>query len=254
MRQSCRPTHHRLVLKCYPKSQKNGADVVDPIPSELGKLLYYTSSRRRKLPKVAAFLEKRTASDIRHGRNRYACEPPAPSQSHCLRVNLAKGTNVASRHRDIQITLQVLKALIDKSPQDLPQFANSVLNILDTALSLGDLAVAADSVATFDSFCQQHDRPSLAAAQQYLPRFRDVVEKYVNFSRVPIRVDKEANGTLSALQWRAIGLQAIWSLSSSGIIGLEATGQLATAVAAILDNLRAVDGDCIYNLQRRVQT
>lgn len=63
VRQSCRPKHQVLVLKCYPKYQK-GAQDVKPNSSELSYLLYYASTRRSKLTKVGAFLEKRAARDV----------------------------------------------------------------------------------------------------------------------------------------------------------------------------------------------
>jgi len=52
-----------LVLKCYPKYQKTVQEV-KPNSSELSYLLYYATTRRGKLPKVGAFLEKKTASDV----------------------------------------------------------------------------------------------------------------------------------------------------------------------------------------------
>ena len=61
--QKCRPKHQVLVLKCYPKFQKNVQEV-KASSSELSYLLYYASSRRSKLQKVGAFLEKKTASDV----------------------------------------------------------------------------------------------------------------------------------------------------------------------------------------------
>jgi protein EFR3 len=63
VRQKCRPKHQVLVLKCYPKFQKNVQEV-KPNSSELSYLLYYASTRRSKLQKVGSFLEKRTASDV----------------------------------------------------------------------------------------------------------------------------------------------------------------------------------------------
>jgi hypothetical protein len=70
VRQSCRPKHQILILKCYPKFQKNAVDV-KPNSSELSYLLYYASTRRSKVQKVGAFLEKRTASDVWKGRIGY---------------------------------------------------------------------------------------------------------------------------------------------------------------------------------------
>lgn len=64
VRQQIRPRHQVLVLKCYPKFQKNVQEV-KPNSSELSYLLYYASTRRSKLQKVGTFLEKRTAIDVR---------------------------------------------------------------------------------------------------------------------------------------------------------------------------------------------
>ena len=61
--QKCRPKHQVLVLKCYPKYQKNVQEV-KPNSSELSYLLYYASTRRSKLQKVGAYLEKKTANDV----------------------------------------------------------------------------------------------------------------------------------------------------------------------------------------------
>jgi hypothetical protein len=52
-----------LVLKCYPKTTKGAVDVV-PNSSELSYLLFYASSRRSKIQKIGAFLEKKTANDV----------------------------------------------------------------------------------------------------------------------------------------------------------------------------------------------
>ena len=70
VRQSIRPKHQVLILKCFPKYQKNVIDV-KPNSSELSYLLYYASTRRSKLQKVGAFLEKRTVSDV--SKNKTGC-------------------------------------------------------------------------------------------------------------------------------------------------------------------------------------
>ena len=61
--QKLRPKHQVLILRCYPKYQK-GAQEIKPNLSELSYLLYYASTRRSKLIKVGAFLEKKTANDV----------------------------------------------------------------------------------------------------------------------------------------------------------------------------------------------
>ena len=66
----CRPKHQVLVLKCYPRTTKGAVDV-KPNSSELSYLLFYAQSRRSKIHKVGAFLEKKTASDVYHMRIGY---------------------------------------------------------------------------------------------------------------------------------------------------------------------------------------
>lgn len=63
IREKCRPKHQVLILKCYPRTTKGAVDV-KPNSSELSYLLYYATTRRSKVQKVGAFLEKKTASDV----------------------------------------------------------------------------------------------------------------------------------------------------------------------------------------------
>ena len=70
VRQTCRPKHQVLVLKCYPRYQKNVADV-KPNSSELSYLLYYASTRRSKVSKVCSFLEKKARNDVAKPRPGY---------------------------------------------------------------------------------------------------------------------------------------------------------------------------------------
>lgn len=70
VRQSIRPKHQVLILKCYPRYQKNVTEV-KPNSSELSYLLYYASTRRSKLQKVGSFLEKKTTGDVYKARLGY---------------------------------------------------------------------------------------------------------------------------------------------------------------------------------------
>ncbi len=86
MRRSMRPKHQVLVLRCYPRFQKNVPEV-KPNGSELSYLLYYASTRRSKVQKVGAFLEKRALRDVSKHRTGYVGELCAaarrpPSQPH----------------------------------------------------------------------------------------------------------------------------------------------------------------------------
>ena len=71
VRQKFRPQHQVLVLKCYPRFQKNVQEV-KPNSSELSYLLYYATARRSKLQKVGLYVEKKTVIDVRKQRLGYA--------------------------------------------------------------------------------------------------------------------------------------------------------------------------------------
>lgn len=67
------------MLKCYPRTTKGAVDV-KPNSSELSYLLYYATSRRTKIQKIGAFLEKKTASDVWRMRIGYvALQLPSPA-------------------------------------------------------------------------------------------------------------------------------------------------------------------------------
>ncbi len=68
-----RPKHQVLVLKCYPRTTKGAVDV-KPNSSELSYLLFYATSRRSKIQKIGAFLEKKTSSDVWRMRIGYVLE------------------------------------------------------------------------------------------------------------------------------------------------------------------------------------
>ncbi|MDI1492081.1 MAG: plasma membrane localization protein [Ramalina farinacea] len=152
VRQRCRPKHQVLILKCYPRFQKNVQEV-KPNPSELSYLLYYTSSRRSKLQKVGAFLERKAATDI-----------------------------AKSRLGNTQVTLQILKALIEKLPRDLPLYAIYLLRIIGSVLRSKDLPIVEESIPLFETFCQHYDVATLAADQELIGQYEDIVRTYASYT------------------------------------------------------------------------
>ncbi|PYI07929.1 hypothetical protein BO78DRAFT_82114 [Aspergillus sclerotiicarbonarius CBS 121057] len=223
VRQSCRPKHQVLVLKCYPQYQK-GIPEVKPNPSELSYLLYYASTRRSKLTKVGAFLEKRAARDV-------------------WRRKIG----------NVQVTLQILTALIEKVPRDLPIYARSVLTVIETVLRSRDITIVEDSIATFETFCRHQDMAALSAEQDFATQYREVVRTYASFAEVdPIQLDPAASGPL-AIRWRNAGLRAIKGVVSSEA-GLAADGgdSLRMILPVILENLCKGDEDVLAYLENQL--
>ncbi|KAL8951054.1 MAG: hypothetical protein Q9222_002947 [Ikaeria aurantiellina] len=227
VRQSCRPKHQILILKCYPRYQKNVTEV-KPNSSELSYLLYYASTRRSKLQKVGSFLEKKTASDVHKG-----------------------------RIGNVQVTLRILKALIEKLPRDLPLYARYVLQILRTILRAKDISLAEDSIALFETFCQHHDVAALAADQEQVVYYEDVVRSYAGFASQHSSSQANGNRGLSApmtLRWRAVALSAIRSITASEAVGADGGTQMNIILPVILQTLRPDDEDFFWILQQRAYT
>lgn len=221
-RQACRPKHQVLVLKCYPKSNKNNADV-RANSSELSYLLYYASTRRSKLQKVGDFLDKRAAKDVWKG-------------------------STAS----VQVTLQIVQALIEKCPRDLPLYASAVLRILRTVLHSNDVAMVEESVPTFESLCAHQDPASLAADQDYIKQYEEVVQLYAGFATINTTTTTKNTVSLPvALRYRKAGLQALKAVASSEALGAETGRQLTAIVPVILLNIHAEHGDYIRRLEAR---
>lgn len=135
------------------------------------------------------------------------------------------------------MTLQILEALIEKTPKDLPLLALSVLKILDLILRSKDVTMVESSIPTFDAFCQNHDASSLFADQAYLQQYEAVVKQYASLASTVEAQGKNKPSVPVALRWRKVGLQAIKSIASSDALSSGAGRQIEVVVPLILENL-----------------
>ncbi|TVY41063.1 Protein EFR3 [Lachnellula subtilissima] len=223
IRQKCRPKHQVLILKCYPQTTKGAVDV-KPNSSELSYLLYYATTRRSKVQKVGAFLEKKTASDIWR-----------------------------QRIGNVQVTLQILAALIEKAPRDLPLYAPYVLRILILILRSRDITMVESSIPTFEAFCEHHDGASLSADQEYLHQYVEIVKMYASFASTTSPAEKVPTSAPVAMRWRNVGLQAIKSIASSEALASLPGRQLNVTVPMLLENIWTDNEDFIEVLEHRAQ-
>ncbi|KAL8725948.1 MAG: hypothetical protein Q9166_007025 [cf. Caloplaca sp. 2 TL-2023] len=198
---------------------------IKPNSSELSYLLYYASTRRSKLQKVGSFLEKKTTSDVYKG-----------------------------RIGNVQVTLQILKALVDKLPRDLPLYARYVLRILSTVLHSKDLTLAEDSTALFETFCQHHDVATLAADQEHVANYEDVVRSYAGFAAQQAAPhSKNGSSAPIELRWKAVALTAIQSITISEALGADGGKQMGIIMPIVLQNLRPDDDGFFWTLQQRLR-
>ncbi|MCJ1284189.1 plasma membrane localization protein [Xylographa opegraphella] len=159
----------------------------------------------------------------------------------------------ADLRSNVQVTTQILRALIDKSPRDLPLYAPYVLRILNLIVGSKDINMVEASIPTWASFCEHHDMATLAADQSYLRRYEDVVKAYAGFAGSS---PPQSRGTLSApmgIRWRSAGVQAIKSLTSSDTLGTDGGRQLHIIMPMLLQNLHSHQGNYLETLQQRVE-
>ncbi|KAF5018798.1 hypothetical protein F66182_9216 [Fusarium sp. NRRL 66182] len=223
IQQKCRPKHQVLVLKCYPRTAKGAVDV-KPNSSELSYLLYYATSRRSKIQKIGAFLEKKTASDVWR-----------------LRIG------------NVQVTLQILSALMEKLHKDSVLIAPYVLKILDTVLRSDDITMIESSLPTFGAFCDYHDAAFLLADQTYLRQYEEIVRLYTQLASTRPAPDKESLTTPVKVRWRTAGLGAIRSISTADALSSITGHQMDVIMPRILENLWSETPGFLEALQERLE-
>ncbi|GAB7355852.1 hypothetical protein MBLNU459_g6513t1 [Dothideomycetes sp. NU459] len=234
LRRKCRPKHQVLILRCYPQIPKNSAAAdIKPNGSELSYLLYYAASRRSKLTKVGAFLEKRTASDVYKGR-----------------------TNA------VLVTLQILTAFLSSGDvsagNGFQLFAPYVLHILSEILShAADAALVDACLPVWDAFCKDQDHATLAADAEYRSLFAAVVKSWAEYaSKDGNKKLGGARGRLGAsvgdaLKLRKAGLEAVRSIAASEALASEPGRQLNVVMPVVLQNLYSRDPAYLASLDRK---
>jgi hypothetical protein len=157
-------------------------------------------------------------------------------------------------HRNVQVTVQILKALIEKIPRDLPLYARYVLRILDIILRSGDLTVTEETLSLFKTFCEHHDVATLAADQEHIGQYEEIVRIYANFAALDVSPGRtEGVSTPVAIRWRSAGLQALQSVTSSEAVGADGGRQLNIIMPIILRNLHPEVEDYITVLAQRAK-
>lgn len=158
------------------------------------------------------------------------------------------------RNRNVQVTLQILAALIEKAPRDLPLYAPYVLKIFNIILRARDVTMVESSIPTFEVFCENHDMASLSADQEYLHQYEEIVRIYASFASTRTQTSSKPQSAPVAIRWRSLGLQAVKSVASSEALATVAGRQLDVIVPILLENIWTDNEDFIDVLQQRAET
>lgn len=151
------------------------------------------------------------------------------------------------------MTLQILRALIDKSPRDLPLYSPYVLRILNLILGSKDINMVEESIPTWETFCEHHDVATLAADQAHIRRYEEVVKAYASLAG---NAPTQTRGPLSAplaIRWKSVGVQAIRCITSSDTVGADGGHQLSIIMPMILQNLYSAQENYLATLQQRAK-
>lgn len=108
-----------------------------------------------------------------------------------------------------------------------------------------------ETIPTLQKFCEHHVVATLAADQQHVEQYQEIVQTYASFAADPLISTKGSMTASLAIRWRSVGLQALQSMSSSEAVGADGGAQLNIMVPVILENLHWENGDYLAMLQQR---
>jgi len=151
------------------------------------------------------------------------------------------------------VTLQILRALIDKSPRDLPLYSPYVLHILSLILGSKDINMVEESIPTWETFCEHHDVATLAADQAHLRRYEEVIKAYASLAENAPPQTRAPLSAPMAIRWKTAGIQAIKCITSSDTVSADGGRQLSIVMPMILQNLYSPHKDYLATLQQRAK-
>ncbi len=162
---------------------------------------------------------------------------------------------IADTHRNVQVTLQIITAMIEKTPRDLSLYSSSVLTILNTVLKSKDINMVEESVPTFEAYCKHVNAASLVADQERSKQYFSLIETYSAMAEKG-QEDKarRSESVPMSLRWRTAGLRGIRAAVGSEAIVADSARQLNLVMTTILDNMSLEDGSILSSLQQRARS
>lgn len=161
--------HQKLILQCYPPGKIPDKK---PNPLELSYLLYYALTRRIKLVKVVDFLAAKTKRDVKGGKT-----------------------------GNLQVTLGIILALIEKCNDNLNAFAAQVVSILSSILSVKELPLCKSLVSTYGVLCSKLDGGLFTGDKLFVESFTQFTEHFINTG-----VSQLNGSPTNKLEWRLVAL------------------------------------------------
>lgn len=155
------PKHQKLVNQCYPTGR---ASDKKPKSSETSYLLYYVNSRRTKLEKVSAYLDKRTTNDLNH-----------------------------RRIGNVMVTLELVDKIVVSCKENLNVFVKEFLNIMIKTLNNNsfniDESIVEKIETAFGSICRHLDGVLCNGDSEFIQMYQSFVNIYFQIVMERMRND-----------------------------------------------------------------
>lgn len=175
------------------------------------------------------------------------------SQTRNHKQHSTSSKQPANLPSNVQVTLGILAALVEKSPKEAALIAPTVLKILDLILRSDDITMIESSIPTFEAFCENHDPSSLFGDKDYLSHYEAVVRAYAQLASKNYHAGKPAVTRSVQIRWRNAGLSAIKCVSAADALSSLSGRQIDVIVPVILENLWADNDnflDVVYDRQQ----
>lgn len=119
-------------------------------------------------------------------------------------------SNLYFYYRNVQVTLDILNALVEKCPEDLNLFAQNIVNVLTDVVSGNDFLLVKHTNHVFDTFCKSHDLALFRGDPSYVVSFQNLVSLYVNLAN-----GNNINPRPNETEWKVVGIEASKSITTS---------------------------------------
>ena len=155
---------------------------------------------------------------------------------------------------NVQVSIQIIDALIEKTPRDIHIYLTNVLNIIGMILRSKDLSMVEQSVATFQVLCKHYSNAQ-AADQEQTRQYIDTVKGYADCAalKTPVQPKGGLNASI-ATQWRTAGLKALRSATACEALKSDDGRQMQIIMPVLLQNLQYSDERHLASLQQKAET
>ncbi|PVV02798.1 hypothetical protein BB560_002743 [Smittium megazygosporum] len=167
--------HVHIIEKCYPPS-KSTED--KPLSNELSYLTYYTKSKPVKLAKVGKYIYNRVNSDLKAGRS-----------------------------KDVHISIQIFRALLESNSKDIFYFGQPLLLSISSILSSDKVDLIKEASKLTCDFCLFHNGSTAIIPTEYRSQYNSVIKSFISL----LQNDGKSS---DRLRYRVFGFTVLYSVLS----------------------------------------